>query len=185
MKSKTLSKNELITSGIIVLPFLIAIPLLLIGLFSLVDNSIQPPFNPNFSTVVIISILHLLVLIGFRMRKKVQITNVLNKKKRILGLIFLPLFIFCSSFLLTMGLKMNLNYWLKSDVKEEIFVTVKNKRISTGRSTDHYIDFDTPDGKMNHKVSKRNYNKYKIGESIKIDVQEGYFEGYFLVKNTK
>jgi hypothetical protein len=185
METSKYSKEELILSWIIVAPLLIAIPLLILGLFSLVDNSLLPPFNPNLSVVIIVSIAHLIVIIAFSIWKKVEIGKTLNKKNKLLGLIFLPILIFLLSFLLTMGGKMNLNNWLKSNLTEQILITVKNKSISKGRGTDYYIDFETPTGEMNHRVVKKNYSKFVIGESFNVTVQKGYFEGYFLTKKIK
>lgn len=77
---------------------------------------------------------------------------------------------------------MNLNYWLKSTNDQQIEVVVTDKDISHGKGTDHYIRFNSKVGALNHKVSRKNFDSFAIGDTFKAHVNEGFFHGYFLNK---
>ena len=56
---------------------------------------------------------------------------------------------------------------------------------SQGRGTDYYIIIDTDFGESTLRVSKKNYSKFKKGETLRADVQEGLFSGYYIMDKLK
>lgn len=81
-----------------------------------------------------------------------------------------------------MGLRMNLNYWLKDKTVEIIELQVIDKNISYEKATDYYIVFNSNYGRLKNKVSRRNYKSFLIGEKYKASVNKGFIEGYFLTE---
>ena len=90
-----------------------------------------------------------------------------------------------SSVLIVMGLKMNLNYWWRSDTVEEIEITVDNKSVSQSRGTDYYIEFSSKNGGFINKVTHETFDKFIIGESFIVSVYQGYYEGLYLTEEIK
>lgn len=84
-----------------------------------------------------------------------------------------------------MALKMNFNSWLRSQKVEMLELTVVDKHISHGKATDYYIIFDSREGRFHNKVSPKNYDSFKIGESFRASVNRGFFDGYYLSKPLK
>ena len=77
---------------------------------------------------------------------------------------------------------MNFNSWLRSSKVEMLELSVVDKNISHGKTTDYYIIFDSKEGRFHNKVSPKNYYYFKIGESFQASVNRGFFDGYYLTK---
>lgn len=185
MKKFTISKGQNLLTIIATLPFLTAVLLLLIGLFSLNDISLDAPFRFNLFAVAVFLIVQLGTLFILTKYGKIEFSFPKTATKKILS-IFAHLFLFImSNFLLVMGLKMNFNSWLRSDKVEILELTVVDKHISHGRATDYHIIFDSREGTFHNKVSPKNYDTFKIGESFQASVNRGFFDGYYLSKPLK
>jgi hypothetical protein len=148
--------------------------------------SLLSPYNINFS-IVIITFLSFSAIVAFIAKwKNIDMGFAkLKTTKRVLLLILVSILFFVSSFLIVMSLKMNLNYWWRSDLIEEIEITVDDKNVSHGRGTDYYIEFSSIKGDYSNKVSHKTFDKFEIGESFKVSVTRGYFEGYYLTEEIK
>lgn len=167
-----------------VFPFLSAIILLLIGLFTLDDVALDPPFTVNGYAVLGLAGLQLGTILMLKRLGKIEIQFPNKPKWKRPVSIFAHFFmLLLMNFLLTIGLRMNLNYWLKGESIEKIELVVIDKDVSYGKATDYYIRFDSPRGKLNHKVSPKNFDSFIIGESYLAFVNEGLFDGYYLIKS--
>jgi hypothetical protein len=113
---------------------------------------------------------------------KIDIELPISKFKKAFSIIGLVILTFIFSFLLEIGLRMNLNYWFKGNTVEKIELIVIDKNISHGKVTDYYIVFNSNYGTLNNKVRQRKYESFSIGEKYKASVNQGFFEGYFLTE---
>ena len=185
MKGKTLTKKQNISAIIITLPFLLAIFFLIIGLFTLDDIFLEKGFSLNFKAIVTLSLIHFSFILILKKLGKIEIDLPKILWKKIVAFIGYSLLLFLSNFLLEMGLRMNFNYWLKKDRVEKIELIVIDKNVSHGKATDYYIIFNSNKGKLKNKVRRRKYEVYSIGEIYQAEVNEGYFDGYFLTEPMK
>jgi hypothetical protein len=182
MNGKTITKRQKFSAIIITLPFLSAVIFLIIGLFTLDDIFLEKGFSINLKAITTLAFFHIVSIIILIRIDKIDIDlpkSLLKKAFSVLGLFIL---IFLSNFLLEMGLRMNLNYWLKSNNVESIELIVIDKNISHGKATDYYIIFNSSYGKLKNKVRRKNFESFSIGEKYKASVNEGFFEGYFLIE---
>jgi len=182
MKKSSLTKKQNLFAIIMVAPFLIAILFLLIGLFTLDNISLDAPFRFNFIAVLAFSLFHLCVLIVLKILGKIELNFPTITFKKVFSIFLHFLILMISNFLLIMALKMNLNFWLRSDKIEKLELTVVDKNISHGKATDYYIIFDSRAGRFHNKVSSKNYSFFTIGQSFQSLVERGFFDGYYLVE---
>lgn len=182
MKDKTATRRQKVSAIIITLPFLLAVTLLIIGLFTLDDIYLDKGFSINLSAITTLSITHIISIIILIRLDKIDIALPISKFKKAFSIIGLVILSFLFSFLLEMGLRMNLNYWFKSGVVEKIDLVVIDKNISHGKATDYYIFFNSNNGRLKNKVKRRNYESFSIGEKYKASVNEGFIDGYFLTE---
>jgi hypothetical protein len=182
MNKSSFSKRQNLFGIIGALPFLIAVILLLIGLFTLDDISLDPPFSINIYAVIGFSCIHLSTILILKRLNKIEIHYPKSRLKTLFSIFGQIIILFISNFLLVLGLKMNLNYWLKSNTEKKIELIVIDKNVSHGKSTDYYIIFNSKNGKLNNKVRRRNFDSFSIGETFNASVNEGFIEGYFLTK---
>lgn len=185
MKRSSLSKRQNLFGIIGTLPFLTAIIFLLVGLFSLDNISLNPPFSIDVIAGLSFFCIHLSIILILKRLDKIEIHFPKSRLKK-LGSIFAYLVILViSNFLLVMGLKMNLNYWLKSNSVEKIELIVIDKSVSHGKATDYYVIFNSQNGKLHNKVSPTNFDTFSIGETFQASVNKGFFQGYFLTEPLK
>ncbi len=182
MKGKTATRRQKVSAIIITLPFLCAVTLLIIGLFTLDDIYLDKGFSVNFTAITALAITHIVSIIILKRLDKIDIFLPISKFKKALSVIGYVILIFLFSFLLEIGLRMNLNYWLKSSVVDKIELAVIDKNVSHGRATDYYIVFNSNYGRLKNKVRRRKYESFSIGEKYKASVNKGFFEGYFLTE---
>ncbi len=182
MKGKTLTKRQNFSAVIITLPFLVAIFFLIIGLFTLDDIFLEKGFSLNFKAIVTLSLIHLSLILILKKLGKIEIDLPKIFWKKIVAFIGYTLLLFLSNLLLEMGLRMNLNYWLKKDTVEKIELIVIDKNVSHGKATDYYIIFNSNKGKLKNKVRRKRFEVFSIGEIYQAKVNEGYFDGYFLTE---
>jgi hypothetical protein len=184
MNSKNSSKKEIFSTLILTLPFILAVVLLIIGLFTLDDIFLEKDFTLNFKAISILAVLHIVSIIILKRYDKIIIGINLPKSflKKVITVFVLFILVMLSNFLLEMGLRMNLNYWLKSDNVKNIKLIVIDKNISHGKATDYYVIFNSSDGILKNKVKRKNFESFSIGEKYKASVNKGFFEGYFLKK---
>ncbi len=182
MKSKTVTRRQKVSGIILALPFLSAVTLLIIGLFTLDNIYLDKGFRVNFTAITLLSITHIVSIIILIRLDKIDLDLPISKFKKVISIIGLLILSLLFSFLLEMGLRMNLNYWLKNDVVEKIELVVIDKNISHGKATDYYIIFNSSSGRLKNKVKRRNYESFLIGEKYNATVNKGFFEGYFLTK---
>jgi hypothetical protein len=185
MKRSFLSKRQNLFGIIGALPFLTAVIFLLIGLFSLDDIYLDPPFSMNVIAVLSFSCIHLSIILILKWLNKIEIHFPKSRLNKLVSIFASLVFLFLSNFLLVMGLKMNLNYWLKSNTVENIELIVLDKNVSHGKATDYYIIFNSEKGKLHNKVSPKNFDSFSIGEIFQASVNEGFFQGYFLTQPLK
>lgn len=186
MKKNTPTSAQIYFNIIAIIPFSTAVLLLITGLITLNDISLLPPFSINFNAVFIFSLVHLAVIVLLKKWKKTDIGLIkLTLLKKVTVIFLLIVILFLSNLLLVISLKMNFNYWLRSNSVEKIEISVENKYISHGRGTDYYVEFGSEKGKLTCKVSRRNYDSFNIGDSFEASVNRGYFEGYFLTEKLK
>jgi hypothetical protein len=182
MKGKTATRRQKVSVIIITLPFLCAVTLLIIGLFTLDDIYLDKGFSVNFTAITLLSITHIVSIIILIRLDKIDIDLPISKLKKAFSIIGLLIMSFLFSLLLEMGLRMNLNYWLKGNTLEKIELIVIDKYISQGKATDYYIIFNSNSGSLKNKVKRRKYESFSIGEKYKASVNNGFFEGYFLTE---
>ena len=184
MNNKTTSKKQIFSAIIITLPFLLAVVLLIIGLYTLDDIFLEKNFSLNFKAITILSVIHIVSIIILKRYDKIIIDINLPKAflKKVLTVFVIFILVILSNFLLEMGLQKNLNYWLKRDTVENIKLIVIDKNISHGKATDYYVIFNSSDGILKNKVKRKNFESFSIGEKYKASVNKGFFEGYFLKK---
>ena len=184
MNNKTTSKKQIFSAIIITLPFLLAVVLLIIGLYTLDDIFLEKNFSLNFKAITILSVIHIVSIIILKRYDKIIIDINLPKAflKKVLTVFVLFILVILSNFLLEMGLQKNLNYWLKRDTVENIKLIVIDKNISHGKATDYYVIFNSSNGILKNKVKRKNFESFSIGEKYKASVNKGFFEGYFLKK---
>ena len=161
-------------------PFLLSILLFILhlsfGKGSFLD--IQP--KDNSIVVSYIFICASLILVHFKLINYFKKENAHLLPRGYLGFI-----IIISNLLFTASLMIHANYLFRSSSTENTIIEVKSKYISQGRGTDYYIIIDTDFGKATLRVSKKNYSKFKKGETLRADVQEGLFSGYYLIEKLK
>ena len=178
--------GEILLQTIFVLPFIVAIILLITALETQKNISLLPAFNLNFNVIFITLLSHSSVIILLSKWKNIDMGFAkLKPLKRALLYILASVVFFVSSVLIVMSLKMNLNFWWKSDKVEKVVLTVENKRVSEGRGTDYYIEFYSNKGSLTNKVNHITFDKYEIGETFNASVHQGYFEGFFLTEEIK
>ena len=182
MNNKTTSKKEIFSAIIITLPFLLAVVLLIIGLYTLDDIFLEKDFSLNFKAIIILTVLHIVSIIILKRYDKIIIDINLPKSflKKVFTFFVLFILVILSNFLLEMGLEKNLNYWLKRDTVENIKLIVIDKNISYGKATDYYVIFNSGYGILKNKVKRKNFESFSIGEKYNASVNKGFFEGYFL-----
>ena len=182
MKGKTTTRRQKVSGIILVLPFLCAVTLLLIGLFTLDDIYLEEGFSVNFTAIAILAITHIVSVIILIRLDKIDLDLPISKFKKAFSIFGLVILTFLFSFLLEMGLRMNFNYWLKSNTVEKIELIVIDKNISYGKATDYYIVFNSNYGRLKNKVKRRKYESFSIGEKYKASVNKGFVEGLFLTE---
>lgn len=182
MKGKTATRRQKVSVIILTLPFLCAVTLLIIGLLTLDEIYLDKGFSVNFTAITLLSITHIISIIILIRLDKIEIDLPISKFKKAFSIIGLVILTFLFSLLLEMGLRMNLNYWLKDNTVEKIELIVIDKNISHGKATDYYIIFDSNYGRLKNKVRRRKYESFSIGEKYKATVNKGFFEGYFLTE---
>ncbi len=182
MKGKTITRRQKVTGIILALPFLCAVTLLIIGLFTINDIYLDKGFTVNFTAITLLSIAHIVSIIILIRLDKIDLNLPISKIKKVFSIIGLVIMSFLFSFLLEMGLRMNLNYWLKGNTVEKIELVVIDKNISHGKATDYYIVFHSNYGRLKNKVRRRTYESFSIGEKYNALVNKGFFEGYFLTE---
>ena len=182
MKGKTATRRQKVSAIIITLPFLCAVTLLIIGLFTLDDIYLDKGFSINLTVITTLAITHIVSIIILIRLDKIEIDLPISKFKKSFSIIGLVILTFLFSFLLEIGLRMNLNYWLKGNTIEKIELIVIDKNISHGKATDYYIVFNSNNGRLKNKVRRSKYESFSIGEKYKATVNKGFFEGYFLTE---
>lgn len=182
MNGKALTKRQKFSGIIITIPFLSAVTLLIIGLFTLDDKYLQNNFNISFIAVAIFMIVHISTIFILKRFDKIDIELPKPLLKKVFSIFGLLVLFFLSNLLLEMGLRMNLNNWLKKDNVEKIELIVIDKKVSRGKATDYYIIFNSSNGKLKNKVGGKKYRAFSIGEKYQASVKEGYFDGYFLIE---
>lgn len=182
MKRSSLSKRQDLFVIIVILPFLTAVIFLLIGLFTLDDISLDPPFRIDVITVVGFSFIQLSIILILKRLDKIEVYLHKSRLNKLVSVFAYLLLIIISNFLLVMGLKMNLNYWLKDNIVKKIELIVIDKNISHGKTTNYNIIFNSQNGKLNNKVAPKNFESFSIGETFQASVNEGFFQGYFLTE---
>ena len=185
MKKNRISRRQYLFALVAVLPFLVAVLLSLIGLYTLDDIALDVPFHVNVFGVVFLLFFQIGIILVLYGLDKIDLNLPKSKLKRVLSVFGYLLLFIMSSFLLVITLKMNVNYWLRSDKAEKLELIVVDKNISRGKSTDYYIIFESKKGKFQHKISSNNYKLYRVGESFKAGVKSGYFDGYYLSEPLK
>jgi len=180
--NKSLSKSQNLLGIIGALPFSTAIIFLLIGLFTLDDISLDPPFRIDVTAVLVFSCIHLSIILILKQFDKIKIQFPKSILKKFFFIFAQLIILVLSNFLLVMALKMNFNYWLKSSTVEKIELIVVDKNVSHGKSTDYYIIFNSKNGKFHNKVRRKNFDSFSIGEIFQASVNEGFFQGYFLTE---
>lgn len=159
--------------------------MLFINLSTISEISLLPSFGLNIWAILIVSIVHFTTILF--VTKNDYANQVFTKRwGKWITTIMIYGFCFASSLLVVMSFKMNFNYYLRSDSTEDLNIIVVNKRISHGRATDYYIDFQSNEGKLSYKTNKSDYvNRFKIGEKYVVVVSRGFFEGFFLEEKLK
>lgn len=185
MNRSSFSKRQNLFGVIGAFPFSTAVVFLLIGLFSLEDIYLEPPFSIDVAGVICFSCIHLTVILILERLGKIEIQFPKSRIKKIFHIFVYIILLVISNFLLVMGLKMNLNYWLKSNTVKKIELIVVDKNVSHGKSTDYYIIFNSQNGKLHNKVRRKNFDSFSIGETFQASVNEGFFQGYFLTEPLK
>ena len=185
MEHFTISKGQNLFTLIATLPFLVAVLFSLVGLFTLDDISLDAPLRFNFFAVAFFLFIQLGIIFILTKYRKIEFKFPQTVTKKVLSIfVHLCLFII-SNFLLEMALKMNFNSWLRSSNVEMLELIVVGKNISHGKATDYYIILDSKEGRFHNKVSRKNYDNFKIGESLQASVNRGFFDGYYLAKPLK
>ena len=179
---KTTTKRQTFSAIIITLPFVCAVIFLIIGLFTLDDISLEKGFSINFITNATLALFHIISIIILIRLDKIDIDLPKSLFKKAFSVFGLFILILLSNFLLEMGLRMNLNYWLKSNSVEKIELKVIDKNVSHGKATDYYIIFNSSHGELKNKVRRKKFESFSIGEKYKASVNKGFFEGYFLTE---
>lgn len=177
-----LSKRQKFSVFFITFPFLSAILFLIIGMLTLDDILLERGFRFNFKVILTIFLVHLGLILLLNKFDKIEMDWPKPLLKRSLLFVILLIFLFSSSFLLEMGVRMNFNYWFKSSEIEKFECIVIHKRISKSKTTDFYVHFITQKGEFKNKVSRQNYNSFNLGEVYQGNFQKGYFDGYFLTE---
>ncbi|SFA90526.1 hypothetical protein SAMN05660845_0901 [Flavobacterium swingsii] len=185
MKKTSLSKRQDLFAIIGTLPFVTAAIFLIIGLFSLDDIYLDSHFSIDIITVITFCFIHLSIILVLKRINKIDINFPKSKLKKLVSVFAYLIILVLSNFLLVMGLKMNLNYWLKGNTVSKIELIVTDKNISHGKSTDYYIIFNSKNGKLKNKVRSKNFDSFSIGETFQASVNEGFFQGYFLTEPLK
>jgi hypothetical protein len=185
MKKTYSSKGQSLFTLIGVLPFTVALLFALIGLFTLDDISLDPPFRFNSVAVIIFSLVHLSIILILNRLQKIEFSFPKRRFNKLVSIFAHLILVLISNFVLVITLKMNFNSWLKSNKVEKLELIVVDKNISLGKATDYYIIFDSSEGKFHNKVSQKNYHNFRTGESFQASVKRGYFDGYYLSEPLK
>ena len=176
------NRRQKVSRIILTLPFLSAITLLIIGSFTLIDIYLDTGFKISFPTVILLALAHIVSILILSKLDKIEIDIPNSKFKIAPSILGFVIMTFLSSILLEMGLRKNLNYWLKDKAVEKMELRVIDKYISKGKTTAYYIVFDSNCGRLKNKVSQKKYAVFSKGEQFTASVNNGFFEGYFLTK---
>jgi hypothetical protein len=185
MDGKRSTVKEIINASIIGLPFITSVILLMLGLSTLTDIHLENTFKLNFDVVIAITLgqVSAFILLSFFGKNKIiRVNSILIK---LFIVLIVSILTFLSSMLLEMGLRMNLNNWLKDNKVEQIELLVTRKKKSCARVCDYYIYFNSGNELLTLKVGKNYFIRYEIGEIYKASVTKGYFDGYFLTEPMK
>lgn len=185
MNKSSFSKRQKLFGIIGALPFSTGVVFSLIGLFSLDDIYLEPPFSIDVFCVIVFSCIHLSVILILKRLGKIEIQFSKPRIKKLFQVFGYIILLVISNFLLVMGLKMNLNYWLKVNTVKKLELIVVDKNVSHGKSTDYYIIFNSQNGKLHNKVHRKNFDSFSVGETFQASVNEGFFQGYFLTEPLK
>ncbi|MCB0478798.1 MAG: hypothetical protein KDC84_11565 [Crocinitomicaceae bacterium] len=164
----------------IITPTVLCISLLIYNLSEVSEISLLPQFESNVVATIFIAIIYFALLAFLTIKSKAIDRNKFSQIKAIFIWLWLFLLSITMGFLITISFKWNINYWFRSNTVEEIEITIIDKRISQGRGTYYYIEFESLDETYDYKVPKSDYSKFTIGKSYTVSVQKGYFEGWFL-----
>lgn len=180
MKGKTVTRKQKVSAIIITFPFLLAIILLIYGFSTLNNIYLYEGFRVSFAAITFLAVAHVSSLFILWKFDKIEIQlppSKLKKKLSLIGLIFLSIVF---SLLLEMGLRMNLNYWLKSSYVENVELIVIDKYISQGRrGTDRFIVFNSNYGRLINRVKRKKCESFSIGDKYKATVHQGFLKDIF------
>lgn len=170
---------------IIIFPFLLGIPLAIIGSIRTDDVFLEPVsnFTAEILATLSLSLLHIAVISTLIKHGIIKFELPQTQAKRILSIVLQSLLLLVSNFILGIGLWVNLNYSLKSSTENniELVVTAKTAYRTRGRKT-YSINFTSNAEVLRREVSRKDYPTISVGDKYAATVQEGYFEGYFLTK---
>jgi succinate dehydrogenase hydrophobic anchor subunit len=184
MTDQTENKKPTI-QPIILFPYLLGIPLAIIGGVRTDDIFLDPVrnFTTEILTTLALSLLHIAVIGVLIKHGKIKFELPQTQAKSVLSIALQFILVLVSSFILGTGLWVNLNYSLKSSTEKniELVVTAKSAYHSKGRKT-YLINFTSNDGMLRKEVTRKEYPNISVGDTYAATVQEGHFEGYFLTK---
>jgi hypothetical protein len=170
---------------IIIFPFLLGIPLAIIGSIRTDDVFLEPSrsFTTEILATLSLSLLHIAVISALLMHDKIKFELPHTQTKRILSIVLQLILLLVSNSILGIGLWVNLNYSLRSSSEKniELVVTAKSTYHSKGHKT-YLINFTSNAEVLRREVSRKDYPTISVGDKYAATVQEGYFEGYFLKK---
>ena len=175
MNYRTVSKKQKISGIIITLPFTCAVVLLCINLVFIDEIYLENNFRISIRVIAALIFIHLILFFTLKRFNMIEIglpKYLLNKFISIFALFIL---LISMNLLLEMGLRMNFNYWLKSDNVQTLDLIVTDKYVSHGKVTDRYIIFNSCKGKLKNKVGRKKFESFTIGETYKASVNTGYF----------
>ncbi|MCB9190015.1 MAG: hypothetical protein H6600_06785 [Flavobacteriales bacterium] len=179
MKLKEKSLAYLVLLG----PFFLSLILMMYNLSFISKLALMDNFSLNLYAVGCVFLVYLALIITFYKKGLLKNYIHLKSKFRYLGMIGFSIFLIGSSALLVLSIRMNLNYWLRDQEVEKIEITVEGKHTGNGRVTDHYISIKCPQGNFSYKVSESADNeKFIIGESYTVEVNKGFYDGYYLLQ---
>lgn len=182
MNAKTRDKKQKIFGIILILPFICGAIFIFIGLGTLNDIFLEKESSINFisTTALALALFHIISMVILIRLDKIAINLPKPILKKTLAILLFLFMIYSSNFLLELSLRINFNYWLKSNSAERIELVVIDKNVHDGKGTDYYIIFNSKNGRLINKVKRKNYESFSIGEKYTALVMEGFFEGYFL-----
>lgn len=170
---------------IIIFPFLLGIPLAIIGGVRTDDIFLEPSrsFTAEILATLALSLLHIAVIGTLIKHGKIKFELPQTQTKRILSIVLQLILLLVSNSILGIGLWVNLNYSLRSSSEKniELVVTAKSTYHSKGHKT-YLINFTSNAEVLRREVSRKDYPNISVGDKYIATVQKGYFEGYFLTK---